>query len=95
MPKVTSDGFVVIGDNTHLVHFQPIAVPKEVAEELQSYDPLGKRIKLEIKLLKKYCPRPVATQQKREPYPVIDKVVEMTEDELHDYNVSNKPPYLR
>jgi len=67
--------------NTHLVFFQPIAVPREVAEELSTQDPLGLRIDLELSLLKKYCPRPVFAVQEREPFPIIADVKEMSIEE--------------
>ena len=63
---------------THLVHFTPIPVTKEVAEELNTADPLGLRIELEIKLLKQFCPSPIFAAQKREPFPQIDNVTEMS-----------------
>ena len=69
-------------NNTHLVFFQPIAVPREVAEELSTQDPLGLRIDLELSLLKRYCPRtPLFSVQEREPFPIIADVKEMSIEE--------------
>lgn len=65
--------------NTHLVFFQPIAVPRKVAEELSTQDPLGLRIDLELSLLKKYCPRPLFAE--REPFPIIADIKEMSIEE--------------
>ena len=59
---------------THLVHFTPIPVTKEVAEELNTADPLGLRIELEIKLLKQFCTSPMFATQEREPFPQIADV---------------------
>jgi len=71
---------------THLVHFMPLAVPSIVADELASDDPYGKRINLEIKLLKQYCPVPIGTKQKREPFPIIMDVREMGQKEFEYFN---------
>ena len=65
---------------THVVHFTPIPVTKEVAEELNSADPLGLRIELEIELLKQFCASPMFAAQKREPFPQIADVTEMSND---------------
>ena len=65
---------------THIVHFTPIPVTKEVAEELSSQDPLGLRIEREIDLLKTFCSQPMFTAQKREPFPTIADVTEMSDE---------------
>ena len=65
---------------THLVHFTPIPVTKEVAEELNTADPLGLRIELEIKLLKQFCTSPMFATQEREPFPQIADVTEMSNE---------------
>lgn len=65
---------------THVVHFTPVPVTKEVAEELNSADPLGLRIELEIELLKQFCGSPIFAAQKREPFPQIADVTEMSNE---------------
>jgi len=65
---------------THIVHFTPIPVTKEVAEELSSQDPLGLRIEREIDLLKTFCSQPMFAAQKREPFPTIADVTEMSDE---------------
>jgi len=73
--------------NTHLVHFSPIAVPKKVAEELSSPDPLGERMDLEVELLKMYAPTYVfGAEKEREPFPIIEQVTQMTLMEYRIYN---------
>ena len=64
---------------THLVHFNPIPVPEDVAMELSSPDPYGLRVDLEIELLKEYCSQPIGTAQEREPFPQIADVTAMSE----------------
>jgi len=71
---------------THLVYFEPLAVPSDVARELASHDPYGERIKLEIKLLKQYCPVPIGTKQKRDAFPIIMDVREMGQREFEYFN---------
>ena len=58
----------------YFVHFQPIEVSKEEAEELSTSDPNGNRIDLEMQILKRNCPIPVFTVQKREQLPVISNI---------------------
>lgn len=73
--------------NTHLVHFSPIAVPKKVAEELSSPDPLGKRMDLEVELLKMYAPTYVlGAKKERKPFPIIEQITEMNSMQYQIYN---------
>ena len=65
---------------THLVHFNPIPVPEDVAMELSSPDPYGLRVDLEIELLKEYCSQPIGTAQEREPFPQIADCLLYTSD---------------
>lgn len=58
----------------YFVHFEPIEVSEAEAFELSIPDPKGNRIDLEMQILKRNCPTPIFTVQKREPFPVILKV---------------------